>query len=126
MKNRPTQNPPPAPIAGVPAHRGLGLGVLEQLDAKVEAVQSALEALAEQVRAHAPVAWDAGDVWAGGACDLATAEAEYGVSRSELYKRMGAGELPYAVVTRERLVPRRALAAILKKHQRNGEALATK
>lgn len=48
-----------------------------------------------------------------GAVSIREAVGFTGISRAELYRRMGKGSLPSIVIGRRRLLPRRALVALL-------------
>lgn len=98
-------------------------GVLEQLAERLAAIEAAIAALAEQVRAPAPGAGDG--VWADGVISVTDAPAFCGVSRTELYQMMNRGELPWSKPARDRLIPRRALVALLEQHAHNTEAEAS-
>ncbi len=54
------------------------------------------------------------DVFADGCISVPEAAEFTGMSRSDLYDRMGRGELIYSKVGRRRLVPRRALVNLLR------------
>lgn len=92
----------------------MNLGILESIKAQLDRIEDELT----QVRTPAPVATglDA-SIWADGAMDLAAAEKTFSISRKELWNLMRAGKLPYAVATRERLVPRRWLVQYLEAKQ---------
>jgi hypothetical protein len=56
---------------------------------------------------------DALDLLADGALGIEAAVDFTGLSRAELYRRMGRGSLPYVLQGRRRLLPRRALQEML-------------
>ena len=101
------------------------MGILEAIDDRLNRLESAIEDVARAVAQ--PVATDlhgvplseTEQIWSAGAMDLADATTFSGLSRDQLYKLMGAGELPYSVATRERLVPRLWLVRYLAANQAN-------
>lgn len=57
-----------------------------------------------------------GEVFADGALTVAAAVGFSGIGRTRLYELMDAGDLPFCRVGTRRLIPRRALAALLARH----------
>jgi excisionase family DNA binding protein len=53
------------------------------------------------------------DVWGDGALTVGRAVEVYGLGRTVLYAMMAEGRLPYSKVGTRRLIPRRALVALL-------------
>lgn len=53
------------------------------------------------------------EVLADGALSVGQATKFSGIGRSELYKRMGEGTLPFVKIGKRRLIPRRALVELL-------------
>ncbi|HEX4606733.1 MAG TPA: helix-turn-helix domain-containing protein [Urbifossiella sp.] len=56
------------------------------------------------------------DLAADGAVSVAEACVFLGLGVTEMYAMMGRGELPYAKLGRRRLIPRKALVALLLRH----------
>lgn len=63
---------------------------------------------------------DAVALLSDGAIGLIDAVAFTGLSRAELYRQMTAGELPYVIRGRRRLIPRRSLVELLASGLRGG------
>jgi excisionase family DNA binding protein len=53
------------------------------------------------------------ELFADGSVEANRIKAEYGFSRAMAYKLMANGKLPFTRIGRKRLIPRRAIAAIL-------------
>lgn len=64
------------------------------------------------------------DLLADGVVSIRDAVAFAGLSRAELYRRMGAGELAHVIQGRRRLIPRRALVRMLAAGLRGGSPRA--
>jgi excisionase family DNA binding protein len=92
------------------------MGILETILAKVAAMESQLAALVALSPA-APVVVG-GDEWV----TVKEAAAVYRVSVSHLRRLMDRGELPWTKPAKLRLIPRKALVALLNKHARNADA----
>jgi excisionase family DNA binding protein len=56
------------------------------------------------------------EVFADGALTVTAAAQFSGIGRSRLYELMTTGDLPFCQVGTRRLIPRRALAALLARH----------
>src|SRR5262249_12610434 len=56
------------------------------------------------------------DIFADGALGVPAASEFTGMSRSDLYDRMGRNELPFTKIGRRRLIPRRALVELLRRN----------
>jgi excisionase family DNA binding protein len=56
------------------------------------------------------------EVFADGALTVTAAVDFSGIGRSRLYELMDTGDLPFCQVGARRLIPRRALAALLARH----------
>src|SRR5574343_158394 len=97
-------------------------GILEQIAARLTAIESQLATLAEQVRAPALPGDDS--IWADGVLSVTKAPEFCGVCKRQLWELMDRGELPWTKPARDRLIPRRALVALLATHARAAEAVS--
>lgn len=94
------------------------MGLLEQLAADLARIEAKLDASQQPVASGSDPS-----IWADGAMDLAAAEKTFSISRKELWNLMRAGTLPFAVATRERLVPRKWLVGYLERKQHERAAI---
>lgn len=100
----------------------MSTGILEQIAARLTAIESQLATLAEQVRAPALPGDDS--IWADGVISVTKAPEFCGVCKRQLWELMDRGELPWTKPARDRLIPRRALVALLATHARAAEAVS--
>jgi hypothetical protein len=90
-------------------------GLLEDLHVKLATIELQLAEVADALRERAAV--PDGSIWADGAVSLSQAQAFAHVGRDELWRLMNAGDLPWCVLTRARVVPRRWLVQYLERKQ---------
>ncbi len=88
-------------------------GILEDIASRLIRLEEALSE--SQAAAHPTLPSDS--VWGDGAMSLSEAQAFAHVGRDELWRLMNAGEMPWAVLTRARVVPRRWLVQYLERKQ---------
>lgn len=85
------------------------VGILEQIDARLGALEHAVLTIGDAVRTPTPPVGMDPSEWADGALSAPAAAVFCGISESELYKLMGRGELPFTHHGVKRLLPRRVL-----------------
>lgn len=94
-------------------------GILEGIQAQLARIEAKLESA---IRATEAAPQD-DSIWSGGAMSLTEAQAFAHMGRDELYRLMNAGEMPWAVLTRARVVPRKWLVAYLERKQHEAKAI---
>jgi hypothetical protein len=100
-------------------------GVLEQLLERLTAIESAIATLGEQSRVEQTQAIrytdPVEDLLADGVLKLEDAALFAGTNRTDLYKEMNDGRLPWFKVKKNRVIPKRALIRWLAEKQRTGK-----
>ena len=79
----------------------------------LEEITTRLDRLEHDLAKMRVVPSDPNEIWSEGAIRVVDAVAFSGLSRTELYDLMNAGELPWSKPARHRLVPRRWLVRYL-------------
>ena len=82
----------------------------------IEQITDRLDRLEYELAEMRIVPTDPNEIWADGAIRVTDAPAFSGLSRSELYELMTAGELPWSKPGRSRLIPRRWLVQYLSRN----------
>lgn len=101
----------------------MSTGILEQIAARLTAIESQLVTLADQVQAPAPSPSD-DSIWSDGVISVTKAPEFCGVCKRQLWELMDRGELPWTKPARDRLIPRKALVALLAQHANTAEAVS--